>query len=247
MVSSLQSLFSRFPVLTAIRFGIAGFVRRVCDPAVRLSYSQVGEDRLLMVLLGEPSTGFYVEVGSNDPVNFSNTFAFYRMGWRGITIDANEALVAKHKRLRKRDIPVYAAVSDVEEEVVFTEYAMHELSTISPEMRETQSGNSAQIVSEKKLRTVTLTTILDQYLSPSVTIDFLSIDVEGHDFNVLRSLDFSRYRPKMIVIEMHNFQMKSYSTDVIYKYLTERGYVFIGYAVWNGYFADQDYLASKSN
>ncbi|MFC5413005.1 FkbM family methyltransferase [Larkinella bovis] len=246
MVSNLKALFESYPFLTAIRYGLATFARRFFDPAVRLSYSQVGEDRLLMVLLGEPKTGFYVEVGSNDPVNFSNTFSFYRMGWRGITIDANEALVEKHKKLRKRDIPVYAAVSDVEEEVVFTEYSLHELSTINPIMKERRLANSAQVIGEKKLRTVTLTTILDQYLSPGITIDFLSIDVEGHDFNVLRSLDLSRYRPRLIVIEMHNFQMKSYSNDVIYQYLTSHGYVFIGYAVWNGYFADQDYLTSKS-
>jgi hypothetical protein len=72
--------------------------------------------------------------------------------------------------------------------------------------------------------------------APNV-FDLLSIDVEGHDYEVITALDLDNYRPYLIVIEMHGFDVENPSGR-IYQYLTSRGYKMVGYAVMNGYFLD---------
>lgn len=246
MKQSILKFFDRFTPIDALRFGTLGLVKKMTSTDAILTYSQTGEDRIVMDLLKGIRNGFYVEVGSNDPTHYSNTFAFYCRGWRGITIDANAGLVQKHRQLRKRDIPVCAAVSNVEEEVVFVEYDVHELSTISQQTVAVLERQANTIKRETRLQTVTLTTILANYLPQGVAIDLLSIDVEGHDLNVLLSVDLSVYRPKVVVIEMHDFELKTYYANPIYQHLTDQDYVFAGYAIWNGYFVDRAYWESKN-
>lgn len=103
MKQSIQKFFDRFPLADALRFGALGLVKRILSNDAILTYSQTGEDRIVMDLLAGIRNGFYVEVGSNDPTHFSNTFALYCKGWRGITIDENTSLVEKHRRLRNDD------------------------------------------------------------------------------------------------------------------------------------------------
>lgn len=245
--NQVKLLFDRLPFQDALRMTTFYFFRKLFSNDVFLSYSQMGEDRIIANLLSDVSKGFYVEVGSNEPVHFSNTFGFYCKGWQGITIDANRSLVEKHRQLRLKDTPVYAAVSNTESEVVFTEYNMHELNTIDQRtVSELKSDQNVQVVGEHRLKTRTLTDILQEYLPTGQAIDFLSIDVEGHDWEVLQSLDLSRYRPRLIVIEMHSFHLENYAANEIYTYLTANGYVFSGYAVWNGYFIDQSYHKRSS-
>jgi FkbM family methyltransferase len=239
-------LFRCLPFALAIRITLLSFFRRFLSGDAYLSYSQMGEDRLIANLLPDLDRGFYVEVGSNEPIHFSNTFGFYCKGWRGITIDANEHLVEKHRQLRLKDIPVCAAVSNVESEVVFTEYDMHELNTIDQRtVAMLQKQQEVRVVAERRLKTRTLTDILQQHLPTAQAIDFLSIDVEGHDLEVLLSLDLTVYRPRLIVIEMHSFQLENYARDEIYTYLITNGYVFSGYAVWNGFFIDERHFKAS--
>ena len=246
MTQSIHKFFDRFSPIDALRFGTLGLVKKMTSENAILTYSQTGEDRIIMDLLAGVYNGFYVEVGSNDPTHYSNTFAFYCKGWRGITIDANDRLVQRHRQLRKRDIAVCAAISNVEEEVMFVEYDMHELSTIDRQTVAVLERNENKVKSETKLCTVTLTSILQEHLPEGVAIDLLSIDVEGHDFNVLLSIDLSIYRPKVVVIEMHDFRFETYYANAIYQHLTHQDYVFVGYAIWNGYFVDKSYLESKN-
>jgi hypothetical protein len=81
-----------------------------------------------------------------------------------------------------------------------------------------------------------LTSILDEHWTDSHSIDLLTIDVEGHDFRVLKSLDIAKYRPKIIVIEMHDFA--GIRDSEIYRYLAANGYVLKFFAVMNTYFVD---------
>lgn len=246
MKKSVQKFLGRFGPLDALRYGTLGLVKRLTSNDAILTYSQTGEDRIVMDLLKGIYNGFYVEVGSNDPTRYSNTFAFYCNGWRGVAIDANADLIARHRQVRKRDIAVCAAISDVEEEVVFVEYDMHQLSAISQQTTTVPALSGHRIKSETRRQTVTLTSVLLDTVPAGVAIDFLSIDVEGHDFNVLQSLDFGQFRPKVVVIEMHDFQLETYYANPIYQHLTDRGYEFAGYAIWNGYFVDKNYLAAKN-
>src|SRR5690348_6806843 len=75
------------------------------------SYSQQGEDLILRILFSHVDRGFFVDVGAFEPRQFSNTYFFYRRGWRGINIDATPGTVSAFNKLRPRDINVEAAVA----------------------------------------------------------------------------------------------------------------------------------------
>lgn len=212
-------------------------VRKVFGVPVAFSFSQGAEDIILGYLLDLKKKGTYVDVGCNTPVRFSNTFNLYLMGWRGINIDANRELIAECKQVRKSDVCICAAVSDTEKEVIFHKSKESAVSTIDEKRLEEWQKNWEFAEEDKeKVITKTLTSILDKNFPAGTKIDLLSIDVEGHDFNVLKSLDLEKYRPKVIIIELHSIE-KMAETD-IYQYLTANGYQFRYYAVLNAYFLD---------
>lgn len=234
MYSRIKVLFRQFNVLTALKLFLADAIRKIFDPANINSYSQTGEDRVLGYEL--PSTGFYVDVGCNHPQARSNTFALYRKGWIGVNIDANKDLVHRHQKLKPRDISICAAVSNKSQEIVFTEFEDSLVSSLSSEhVDEWQQKRT--IKRQRVVQTVLLSDILERCEVPK-TFDLLCIDVEGHDFEVLRSIDLDIYRPKQIVVEMHKFDFLEPGSNEIYKYLESHQYKLTSYAIMNGYFTD---------
>ncbi|MFN8491463.1 MAG: FkbM family methyltransferase [Caldilineaceae bacterium] len=233
-IRNVKTFAAQFGIFDAIRFACAEVTRKALDPYNIASYSQTGEDRILCTILGD--TGFYVDVGCNHPQFYSNTFGLYKRGWAGITIDANDALIQKHQKLRKRDLSLCAAVSDHAQELIFTDFEDALVSSLS-----TEHVNAWQawrkIKGQRVVNTVSLTTLLAGHQVPN-QFDLLSIDVEGHDYEVLSSLDLTLYRPKLIVIEMHEFDLLNPGSNKIYEYLSTNHYKLIGYVVMNGYFAD---------
>jgi FkbM family methyltransferase len=187
-LNKIKTYFHQFRILSAIRVLCAELSRKLFDTYNLSSYSQAGEDRILLnVITNLGKTGFYVDVGCNAPQAYSNTFELYKRGWRGITIDANQQLINKHQRLRKRDISICAVISDQEREVVFTNFENSLFSSLDTEHISKWEKNR-KIKEKKVVTTATLSSILDSCNAPK-EFDLLSIDVEGHDFEVLSSLD----------------------------------------------------------
>lgn len=228
--------FKLLPFGLAVKLILISLVRKIFKIPITFSFSQGAEDIITPYLL-KTSKGTYVDVGCNEPVVFSNTFNFYLQGWTGVNIDANERLIKKCKRIRKKDISICAAVSNVEKEVVFHKSKIDSVSTIDE--RRLQEWKKLWEFDEKdqeKVTTQTLTSILDRVLPQGTKIDLLTIDVEGHDFEVLQSLDFERYRPTLIIIEMHSID--KIPNSGVYSFLSEKDYSLSGYAVLNAYFID---------
>jgi FkbM family methyltransferase len=161
-----------------------------------ISYSQNLEDVMLWRALKHVERGFYVDVGANDPKALSVTRAFYDRGWKGINIDpiTYDAL----KRERTRDINLEVAVSDIEGEINFFVLSDAALCTSDPVVAD-QYRRAGETVIEKKVPSVTLNQILDEYANPPV--HFINIDVEGAEVKVLKGFDLSRWRPWIILIE----------------------------------------------
>lgn len=238
----INIFFCQFEFLNAIRFLCAELARKVFDPYNVSSYAQTGEDLIITSILGK--TGFYVDVGCNHPKVFSNTFVLYKCGWTGITIDANKELIQKNQKLRKQDTSICAVVSDKKQEVAFTDFEDSLVSSLNTEVIN-HWQKTLKIKEQRIVNTVLLSTILDSHEVPK-NFDLLSIDVEGHDFEVLSSLNLNIYRPKLIVIEMLEFDLLNPSSNKIYEYLRVNNYKMISYVIWNGYFLDSsttDYLA----
>jgi len=233
MNRTLSIYLQQFSLGNALRFMLADVAVRVLDGGRRRAYSQIGEDLALSCILrSEP--GFYVDVGCNHPRRNSNTFALYKAGWRGICIDANPELIKQFKRLRPRDVSVCAAISDEEKDLTFTECVDDAFSSLDGEHVANWKARTA-IARQRIVRTRMLGAILNELNSPHA-FDLLSVDVEGHDANVLRSIDLDAYRPQVIVVEMHGFDINSPEKNDIYRYLVARSYRLAGFLVLNGYF-----------
>ena len=196
------------------------------------SYSQEGEDMILRRLFEKQKTGFYVDVGAHHPKRFSNTYFFYKLGWRGINIDAMPGSMTAFNRMRPRDINIEKPVSNKKQ--LLTYYAFNEpaLNGFSKELSEERDGKGSYFVKfTKDIETSTLEEILDNNLPKVQSIDFLSIDVEGLDFNVLKSTNLEKYHPKVILVEILNSSLADIQVSKIYKFLTDAGYEFYAKAV----------------
>ena len=196
------------------------------------SYSQEGEDMILRRLFEKQKTGFYVDVGAHHPKRFSNTYFFYKLGWSGINVDAMPGSMTAFNRIRPRDINIEKPVSNKKQ--LLTYYAFNEpaLNGFSKELSEERDGKGSYFVKfTKDIETSTLEEILDNNLPKDQSIDFLSIDVEGLDFNVLKSTNLEKYHPKVILVEILNSSLADIQVSKIYKFLTDAGYEFYAKAV----------------
>lgn len=198
--------------------------RQLCDYGIT-AYSQEGEDLVLWRFFGGKSSGFYVDVGAHHPIRFSNTFLFYRKGWRGINIDAMPGSMKEFTRIRRADKNIEAAISDTEQELDFFVFNDPALNTFSPDVAKTyEKIPHFKVISKKKIRTTTLAEILEKELPPGQKIDFLSIDVEGLDENVLRSNNWKKFKPRVVLVELLNSRIDQIENNVAYLILREKGY-----------------------
>ena len=204
-------------------------------------YSQFGEDIALARLFKKQKSGFFVDVGCYHPIKFNNTYQLYKKGWRGVNIDIDSIKILGFKFVRSHDVNVCCAVSNTSKEIIFYTNGVYSLTTsISPEFVSNRGGYS-----ERKVQSRTLTEILDSSKFVGKRIDFLSIDVEGADLDVLQSLDFKKYNPKTIAIESHLMTIDDVSNDAIYIYLVKLGYKMIGWYGLTLIFCSPDFMESK--
>lgn len=239
-VSGKQFFSWSSPLSSSVRvlkYVLVALVRLPLGRSVRLSYGYTGEDRLLESLLKPLITysGFYVEVGSNEPRFISNTFLLYRRGWRGICIDPNEELIKKHRRIRPRDQAVCAFVSHEPQALEFIEFSNNVLSTADPLYVPQYVEEGQTIRAIRQVQPRTLTEILVTQNAPA-EFDLLTIDAEEFDFSILKSLDFSKFRPRLIMVEAEDFNPNQPDTHVIFQFLLERDYLFKGSLLKNLYF-----------
>jgi FkbM family methyltransferase len=167
-----------------------------------LSFSQEGEDLTLERIFENQNYGFYIDVGAHHPQRFSNTYKFYLMGWRGINIDAMPESMKLFEELRPEDINIEAAISNSSEEMTYYMFNEPALNGFSKQLANTWDKlQEYKIIDRKLIKTLKLSEVLDKYLPTGQPINFLSIDVEGLDYQVLLSNDWSKYRPKVLLVE----------------------------------------------
>ncbi|MGV3773074.1 MAG: FkbM family methyltransferase [Verrucomicrobiales bacterium] len=146
-------------------------------------------------LLKDKSNGFYVDIGAYSPFDLSNTYFFYRLGWRGILVEPNPSGAASLKSERTRDIVEQCLVSESEGDA---DYVMTNGGAMNRILGADELSTGLQTTKVKKR---TLASILDEHLGLSNSIDILSVDCEGHDLVVLKSNNWTKYSPKIIIAE----------------------------------------------
>lgn len=191
---------------------------------LNLSYSQEGEDLILNRFFEEKKYGFFVDVGALHPQRFSNTYKFYQMGWRGINIDAMPGSMNQFKEIRPLDINLEIPVSDRVELLDYHIFNEPALNTLSKELADEHSKVKGYFIKEVlSIETNTLEAILDQHLPAGQTIDFLTIDAEGLDFQILKSNNWSKYRPDIVLIENY-LSIKKMRGSEIDRFFNSQGY-----------------------
>jgi len=229
----LKPLMRQVPPTRSARLAMLFAAKRLAEPWTMLSFGQRGEDLVLDGLLQQlPDVArSYVDVGSNHPVRNSNTYRLYLRGWRGVLVDANEELVALSARVRPRDRAVCAAVSDVNSERVFR---------IPIESRRGGFLDTSTIErgTDRLVATRTLSSILDEVAFPQ-EFGLLSVDCEGSDDEVIRSLDFARYRPKVIVVEQETLDLRRLEEDRLVAFLRPLDYELVAYDGMNSYYTER--------
>jgi FkbM family methyltransferase len=184
---------------SALRYPYHVFENFLFHLKSRKFYGQTAEDALLQRLLPEKE-GTYFDVGGGHPIKFSNTYAFYRRGWSGTSVDAIKFNTIIYRLMRPRDSSIHALIGDSGEITEFFVFEPYGLSTADPEV----AKNVMKIKNVRLLETIKLRTIRLSDIAPSITpntASFLSIDVEGLDLEVLKTNDWTRFRPRIIFIE----------------------------------------------
>lgn len=187
------------------------------------SYSQFAEDLLIQLFLRDQVVDkFYVDVGCHHPRRGSNTYSLYQKNWNGLLVDLEKEKVLACQLARPRDKVVLAAVSDKEELVDI--YSPKKFST-NTTINVNGVVNKDGYIKIGEIQTRTLNSILDQNKVPK-NFALLSIDVEGVDFEVLKSINLNEYCPHVICIECWESSggIAAIISSNIYAHLVERGY-----------------------
>lgn len=189
----------------------------------RRHHSQFGEDVVLNDWLDKSvRNGFYVDVGCYHPSKFSNTCFLHKRGWSGINIDMDAIKIKCFDLARPDDTNINAAVSNRKETVTVYNFSRYGLgSTIDPEVAK---NTPMPVYSKNDIETRPLSEIIDASPFRDRQIDLLTIDAEGHDFEVIQSLDMVRYKPKILLTESHLTDLAAILQLPMHCYLEEQGY-----------------------
>jgi FkbM family methyltransferase len=164
-----------------------------------LSYTQNLEDYHLSLAFAGQETGTYIDVGAGHPIADNVSFWFYERGWRGVVVEPQSELAALYARLRPRDTIVRALIGRVNGEGdFFLVNRLHGLST-TREQHAQKAHDLGASYRKQRQPVMTLATLCETH--GLAEIDFLKIDVEGGEADVLAGADFKRFRPKVIVAE----------------------------------------------
>lgn len=169
--------------------------------------------------------GFYVDVGAHHPYRFSNTLHFYKNGWRGINIEPTPGAIRLFNIFRKRDINLDIGIAAQAGTLPFYCFTEPALNSFSLEYSEARSAASTQYPIAKTIMvdTLPLARVFDTYLPAGQVIDFLSIDAEGLDLEVLRSNNWEKYIPLFIIVEAC-LDIREVTGSEIYHYMTALNY-----------------------
>jgi FkbM family methyltransferase len=162
-------------------------------------YSEVGQDEWVHSLHQTP--GFFVDVGAFDGVEYSNSYALEHLGWSGLCVEPESDAFGRCQAARSCEV-VCAAASDYDGRIPFDGAVV----------------GRGHYVAEAR----TLNGMLEEVNAPQV--DYLSIDVEGHELAVLAGIDLQRWNVQLLTVEHNLYRDGPAHKDAIHAYLTERGY-----------------------
>lgn len=182
--------------------------------------------------------GFFVDVGCFYPTQENTTYVLYQRGWRGINIDVDQIKIDAFNLRRPLDVNIVCAVSD---RVGIAKYWRKGLWSRLNSLERLKLAHEQDGWIEIEVETITLTQLIDQTVYRNRPIDFLSVDVEGHDLKVLKQLDFDLYCPKVICVESWASEIGEVMQDELYTFVASKGYRLVNWINRNLIFLHQDF------
>lgn len=194
------------------------------------SYSQLNQDLWVVDVLSGKRNGVFVDVGAFDGIQLSNTYLLEKeYDWTGICIEANTSTFNKLKTNRKCPC-VNELLSDVSDKSVsfqyLGEYSFSGQNIFKYDIESIRASNTISDTQVCTMKTSTLNDVLDKNNIPKV-IDYLSIDVEGMEFDILKTFDFKKYHINVITVEHNAAHIGMEYRNKLFDLLTRKGFKFV--------------------
>jgi FkbM family methyltransferase len=200
----------------------------------RTSYAQINEDITLWNLVGhEKNTGFYIDVGANDPEHFSVSKSFYDAGWTGINIEPQAGFVHALKKAQPESLTLQMGLSNQRGSEclwVSTKSDQDGWATFNEEIAKAH-GFTTRV----SCLISTLAHVCERWGVPD-SYDWLKIDVEGMELQVLQGNDWGRWRPNFLCIESIEPVHQKPSHGVWEDFITSKGYKMVDHDLYNRYY-----------
>jgi len=175
------------------------------------SFSQNKEDLIIEKILHKQITS-YVDIGSNHPIKFNNTYRFYLYGSRGINIEPNLSLITTYQQTRPKDRNLHLGLAKQNSSSIFYQLDPDVNSTFSQKQVKEKLKEGCVKIKQYPVKILTLKQIFQKYYK-NLNVDLVSIDTEGYDYQILEGNDWSQYRPKIICIEDNSLKTQQYLTN----------------------------------
>jgi FkbM family methyltransferase len=194
-----------------------------------LHFGEFGEDVLINRIFKNKKNGMYIDVGCYHPYKGSLTAKLYNKNWNGINIDLSKTSIDLFNIVRRRDINLNVAISNFDGETSY-----YENSPINQQNSLTKMNNEQTKI---KIKSYTLNSILKN--NSIEMFDYLNIDVEGSELEVIEGIDLIKYHPSLITIENNNLSLEDYLKDNVHNILTSNDYVFVNKIGVTNFFLDK--------
>ena len=212
----------------------------------KLSYAQNGEDLVVRGAFGglKIDAPTYLDVGAWEPIESNNTYFFYRKGGRGVLVEPNVDMTPKLKRKRPRDVVLTAGIGTGE--VTEADYFVmtdSQLNTFDKEQAERLARDTTtKIKYRMTMPLLSINVVMAEHFGGSAP-DYLSVDVEGMELPILKSLDYAKFRPKVICVDSLVTATTHHRPEVL-TFMTEKGYELRGMTYANTVFVDKALLGA---
>ena len=222
---SLKKIFLKNKFTYKIYLYYNLFIRHKCF-LDRKQYSQWGEDQFIDSFFNNKNNGIYLDIGCFHPYMYSNTCLLHKRGWRGVNVDINQTSIDLFNIIRPNDTNICAAVSKEKKDLkVYFDDPFSPINTVDKKFYENLEKS---FFKNKKIFTIQSKTIQEIFDIGKIKgeIDFVNIDAEGLDFEILLQMNLSKYKVKLLSIETHNVDgSKTENFESIKNLLEKNGYL----------------------
>ncbi len=228
-----------------IKRAIKGFIKDLISSHPR-TFAQCGEDIIIKFLFEslQIEKGFYLDIGANDPVKYSNTCLLYKMGWSGVNVDPQAGAIKKFNAQRKRDVNLQVGIGSTSGEFNLNIFSPDTLSTFDDDIARRYESLGHKLVRQEKMTLMTLKDLMSTVHFKG-EVDLLSLDIEGGEMSVIHQFAQLQVLPKVIICETINYSPDirlSQKNESLIKEILEKGYSVFADTYINTIFIRHDIL-----